>query len=129
MRRPSIDLAVAINRFVRADDEWFDEPDDIDRLRHALAAAENFDDPVRSAGVLAFRVARAQAFGEGNKRTALLLAKWTLDRNGIDGASVIRPDDFVLADLLVKAASGINVEDEVVDLLTRRLEGLPESGQ
>lgn len=32
--------------------------------------------------MVVYRVAQARAFGEGNKRTALLLARWLLDRNG-----------------------------------------------
>jgi prophage maintenance system killer protein len=62
----------------------------------------------------------AQAFAEGNKRTALLAAKWILDRNGIDGDRLIPTDDLVLADLLVQAASGSDVETAVVELLQRR---------
>ena len=72
-------LAIALNRAVREDDEWFDEPDDLDRVDSALHAIDDIDDAVAAAGVLAYRVARAQAFGEANKRTALLLARglWT----------------------------------------------------
>jgi hypothetical protein len=50
----------------------------------------------------------------------VLAAKWILDRNGVDGATLIRPDDLVLADLLVQAASGRDVETAVVELLQRR---------
>lgn len=116
MIRPTIDLAVAINRAVRHADEWFDEPDELDRLARALATIDEIDDPVNAAGVLAFRVCRAQAFGEGNKRTALLLARWVLDRNGEDGNSVLPPDDRHLAGLLVQAAAGLDVEAEIVAL-------------
>jgi hypothetical protein len=42
---------------------------------------------------VAYRVARAQGFSEGNKRTAMLLAKWTLDRNDIEGETIIPPHD------------------------------------
>jgi prophage maintenance system killer protein len=65
-------------------------------------------------------VTRAQAFGEGNKRTALILARWVLDRNGADGRTVIPPDDRILADLLIKAAGGLDVEQEIVALFKRR---------
>jgi Fic family protein len=91
-------LAVALNRAVRYDDEWFDEPDDIDRLARAVATIEPIEEPIEAAAVLAFRVTRAQAFGEANKRTALLLARWVLDRNGQDGATVLPPDDHEVAD-------------------------------
>jgi prophage maintenance system killer protein len=111
---------VAINRSVRGDDEWFDEPDDLDRVAGALAAIDLIEDPVQGAALLAFRVARAQAFGEGNKRTAFLLARWLLDRNGQDGAALLPSDDPAIAALLVKAAGGQDVGAELVELLTSR---------
>ena len=120
MIRPTIGLAVAINRAVRLPDEWFDEPDDLDRLSSAIAAIDDVTDPVHAAAVLAFRVARAQAFGEANKRTAFLLARWVLDRNGKDGARLLPSDDRDVADLLVRAASGQDVEGSLVTLLTAR---------
>lgn len=120
MIRPSLELAVAINRAVRFDDEWFDEPDDLDRLGNALEAIDAFDDVVTAAAVLMYRVARAQAFGEGNKRTALLLGRWLLDRNGEDGRRLVAPYDRDLFDLLVAASAGQNVEAEVVELLRGR---------
>jgi len=120
LRRPSLELAVAFNRAVRAADEWFDEPDDLARVERALAAIATIDDPVEAAAVLACRVARAQGFTEGNKRTALLLARWLLDRNGVDGACILPPEDREFADILVKSASGLNVENDAVALLTSR---------
>jgi prophage maintenance system killer protein len=65
-------------------------------------------------------VARAQGFGEGNKRTAFLLARWVLDRNGKNGSALMPADDRGFADLLVGAASGQEVEDDVVALLVSR---------
>ena len=120
MRRPSLALALAINRAVREADEWFDEPDDVDRVRKALARIANVDDPVVAAGALAYRLTRAQAFGEGNKRTAFLLARWLLDRNGADGLALLPPDDREFADILVRAAAGREVEAELVALLNSR---------
>ena len=120
MRRPTLALAVAVNRSVREHDEWFDEPDDLDRVERALAAIETMNDPVVGAAVLACRLTRAQGFTEGNKRTGLLLARWVLDRNDVDGATILPPDDREFADLLIKAASGLDVEDEAVALLRRR---------
>lgn len=105
---------------MREHDEWFDEPDDLDRVERAIAAIETMNDPVEAAAVLACRLTRAQGFTEGNKRTGLLLARWVLDRNDIDGATLLSPDDREFADLLVKAASGLDVEDEAVTLLRRR---------
>lgn len=120
MRRPTLHLAIAFNRAVREDDEWFEEPDDLPRVQRALDAIDRLEDPIEAAAVLAFRVVRAQAFGEGNKRTALLLARWLLDRNGIDGASVLPADDREFADLLVKASAGQDVETQIVALFSER---------
>lgn len=108
------------NRAVREGDERFDEPDDLERVKRALAAIDDIDDPVEAAAMLAYRVVRAQGFGEGNKRTALLLTRWLLDHNGIDGATILPPDDRSFADLLVKAASGRDVTIDVVKLLNAR---------
>ena len=121
MKRPSLALVVAINGAVREADEWFDdEPDDLPRVKAVLVAAQAVQDPVVAAATLAFRLTRAQAFPEGNKRTALLVARWVLDHNGIDGAQVLPPDDRVLADLLVKAAMGVDVGREILDLFVSR---------
>ena len=54
MIRPTVELAVAFNAAVRAEDEWFDEPDEFDRLGTALAAINHVEDPVTAAGILAF---------------------------------------------------------------------------
>ena len=120
MRFPTVDLAIAINEAVRESDEWFDEPDDLERLAIALTSVEDVSDPVAAAARLAFRVAAAQAFGEGNKRTALLLARWTLDHNGVDGSKLIPSYDEALGDLLTKAARGQDVEQDVLNLISSR---------
>lgn len=111
---------VAINHVVRRDDEWFDEPDELDRVARALAAIERIEDPVEAAAILAFRIARAQAFAEGNKRTALLVARWVLDRNGLEGAAFVPSDDQEIGALLVRAASGQDVGADFVTLLSAR---------
>ena len=49
-----------------------------------------------------------------------MLARWTLDNNGLDGSRIIDPDDRELADLLVQAAAGRNVEAEVLRLFADR---------
>ena len=67
---------MAFNRAIRRADEWFEEPDDLDIVTRAIHAIDDVEDPVRGAAVLAYRVARGQGFSEGNKRTALLLARW-----------------------------------------------------
>jgi Fic/DOC family len=78
LRRPTRALAVAFNQAVRWTDEWFDEPDDLERVERALAAIDEIEDPVVAAAVVAYRVTRNQGFGEGSKRTALLLARGRL---------------------------------------------------
>lgn len=120
MKRPDLRLAIAINQQVRADDEWFDEPDDLDRVDSALQAIASLSDPVEAAAVLAYRIARAQGFTEGNKRTALLLARWVLDNNDMDGRRIVDPEDRDLADLLVRAASSHDVEREILRLFADR---------
>ena len=123
MIRPTVDLAIAINREVREADEWFDEPDDLERLEVALESVGGIEDPIEAAAVVAYRVTRTQAFGEGNKRTALLLARWTLDRNGLDGSAVLPPADSDVGPLLVRAASGNDVHEELIALFRRRSRG------
>ena len=120
MRQPTLELAVVFNRAVRHEDEWFEEPDDLERVERALASIDGIDDPIEAAAGLAYRVVRAQGFGEGNKRTALLLARWLLDRNGLDGSAVIPHDDQEFAPLLVRAAAGADVEDEMKALFQSR---------
>jgi prophage maintenance system killer protein len=118
--RPTLALAIALNHAARRYDEWFEEPDDLERLQRALDAVSEIHDPATAAAIIAFRVARAQAFGEANKRTAFLLAKWILDRNGEDGAALLPPEDREFAALLVEAASGLDVEDQMIENLRRR---------
>ncbi len=120
MIRPSLELAVAINRPVRYDDEWFDEPDDLDRVERALAAIAEVDDVVTAAAALAYRVTRAQAFGEGNKRTAVALARWLLDRNGENGRQLLPVDYRVVPDLLVEAAAGRDVQERIIEVFQAR---------
>ncbi|MFV1961137.1 MAG: Fic family protein [Acidimicrobiia bacterium] len=120
MKKPPLRLAVEFNKRVREDDEWFDEPDDLDRVERALASIDDLKNPLGAAGILAYRVTLAQGFAEGNKRTALLLARWLLDSNGVDGAKVLPQDDRVIADLLVQAASGTDVEAEITSIIEAR---------
>ena len=39
----------------------------------------------------------------------LLLARWVLDRKGVEGRALLPPNDWALTELLVKAASGLHV--------------------
>ncbi len=120
MRAPSLRLAIEINQRVRENDEWFDEPDDLDRFETALSSIGGLEDPLLAAAILAYQITRAQGFTEGNKRTAFLLARWVLDINGVDGAEILPHDDRLVADLLVQAASGVDVEQEMISTLRSR---------
>jgi prophage maintenance system killer protein len=118
--RPTAAIALAINKATREADEWFDDPDDIPRLERALALTEAVDDPLDLVASVLYRVAYSQAFGEGNKRTALLLAVWVADNNGLDRHRLILEDDAELGSLLVTAASEHDVEAEIAVLMRRR---------
>lgn len=122
MRYPPLSLAVVVNAVARAADEWDGDDSDLHRLRLALAPDDS-PDQVTAAARLAYRVAHTQAFGEGNKRTALLLARWLLDHNDVaaDVVDAILPGrDPALARLLISAAAGNDTEAAMVTLLRRR---------
>ena len=120
MRLPSVGVVVAINASVRHDDEWFDEPDEVDRIERLLEQVKIETDPIVAAAVAVARIARSQAFTEGNKRTALLVGRWILDRNGADGLRFIPEDDTKLASLLLSAARGVDESDHVKELFDSR---------
>ena len=86
----------------------------------ALAAIDGVEDAVDGAAIVAYRITSAEGFTEGNKRTALLLARWLLDHNGVDGAVILPPEDHAFADLLVEAAAGVDVEQAMRTLLNSR---------
>jgi hypothetical protein len=73
LRLPSLSIIVAINHSIRYDDEWFGDPDELDRIERILAELELEQDAVVAAATAVGRIARSQAFTEGNKRTALLV--------------------------------------------------------
>ena len=110
---------MAFNQVLREDDEWFDEDDDLDRVQRSLASIEGEDDPVVAAALLMARLVRAQGFCEGNKRTGLALAAWLLDHNGIDASQMLTRSSSALLPLLLRAARGEDVADEIVQLLVR----------
>ena len=66
-------------------------------METALGSIRDIDDPIMAAGVLAFRLTAAQGFTEGNKRTALLLARWALEKNGLGRRRLLDPEDRELA--------------------------------
>ena len=111
---------MAINHSIRQDDEWFDEPDEFDRIDRILTELQREKDPVTAAATAVGRIARSQASTEGNKRTALLVGRWILDRNGVDGRRIIREHDTELGHLLLSAARGIDETDHVVALFESR---------
>jgi prophage maintenance system killer protein len=57
-------------------------------------------------------------FSVKGDKPSLLLARWTLDRNGID----LPADDRAVAELLVQAAAGREVEEQLVELFRSRAE-------
>ena len=111
---------MAINASVRHDDEWFDEPDELDRIERLLEQLKPETDPVVASAIALARIARSQAFTEGNKRTALLVGRWILDRNGVDGFRFMPEDDTELASLLLSAARGIDETEHVQELFDSR---------
>ncbi|HUD17326.1 MAG TPA: Fic family protein [Acidimicrobiales bacterium] len=120
MRLPSLSIIVAINHSIRHDDEWFGDPDELDRIERILAELQREEDPVVAAATAVGRIARSQAFTEGNKRTALLIGRWILDRNGVDGLRFIPEHDTQLGDLLLSAARGIDETRSVIELFESR---------
>lgn len=89
-------------------------------LARALDRARTESDPVDAAATLAFQLTSAQAFHEGNKRTAALIARWFLRTNTeIDPDQIIKPDDHEFGDLLIGAARGDDVGAEIRGLFHR----------
>lgn len=111
---------MAINASVRHDDEWFDEVDDLDRIEKIISDLKTESDPLICAAIATSRITRSQAFSEGNKRTALLVGRWILDRNGLSGSRIIPKDDLELANLLLKAARGEEIGELVIALFESR---------
>ena len=119
MRIPSLEVVVAFNHTIREADEWFDEPDELDRVKRLLDRLADETDPVVAAALSVSRLAQSQAFTEGNKRTAVLIGRWILDRNGLVGAKFSQENDVELAQLLLRAARGSDVIGKSWSSLTR----------
>ncbi|MGQ0805696.1 MAG: Fic family protein [Actinomycetota bacterium] len=114
---------IACNEAVRGRDEASPsaEDDDLARVARALDRARIDADPIDVAAALAFELTSAQAFHEGNKRTAALIARWFIRTNtDIDPDRIIKPDDPEFADLLIAAARGDDVRAEIRGLFHRR---------
>jgi prophage maintenance system killer protein len=118
--QPDLKTAVAFNAAVRADDEWFAEPDELDRVQRALESISTEQDVVTAVGLLVARIVRAQGFSEGNKRTALALGVWMLHENKLDAQRYFPPSDRVALELLLRSARGEDVSAGLVSLLKSR---------
>ena len=123
MRFPTLEEVIACNEAVREPDEASPsaDDDDLDRVARALERAKTETDPVETAAALAFEIAYAQGFYEGNKRTAALIARWFIATNTtLDPDVLIPPDDHELGDLLIAAARGEQTDNAIRVLLRRR---------
>lgn len=123
---PDLEEIIACNEAVREPDEASPsaDDDDLDRVARALERARTETEPVEAAAALAFEIAYAQGFFEGNKRTAVLIARWFIATNtALDPDVVIPRDDHELGDLLIAAARGEQTDDAMRDLLRRRATG------
>lgn len=123
MRFPSLEEVIACNEAVREPDEISlnADDDDLDRVARALDRARVASDPLDVAAALDFELTSAQAFHEGNKRTAALIARWFIGANtDIDADRIIKPDDHEFGDLLIAAARGDDVGAEIRSLFHRR---------
>jgi hypothetical protein len=45
LRLPNLAIIIAINESVRHDDEWFDEPDELERVERLLGQLQSETDP------------------------------------------------------------------------------------
>jgi prophage maintenance system killer protein len=123
VRFPTLDEVIACNEAVRQPDEASQsaDDDDLELVARSLERAREAEDPIDAAAALVFELAHAQGFYEGNKRTAVLIARWFIGVNTeIDPDLLIPPDDREIADLLIKAARGDSVADEIRALLVSR---------
>ena len=127
LRVPPLSVLIEMNRCARADDEWFSEPDDVHRIPPILHAVQEIGDPIEAASTLMARIARSQAFGEGNKRTAFLAGRWLLRANDVDTAlDIVSENTPNLLILLVKASMGFDVEGDLRSCLDQARRGRRE---
>ncbi len=117
-----MNLVAAINKELREPDEFFGDDDELDRVERVLRGTEGIADPVRLAGALMSRLARAQAFAEGNKRTALAIAHLILSFNGVEPETYLPPEDAAIPNFLVRAARGEDVEHGVLKAMSGKIE-------
>jgi prophage maintenance system killer protein len=98
--------------------------DDLDRIERFVSDLQSESDPLIAAAIATSRIARSQAFSEGNKRTALLVGRWILEQNGLSGSRIIPKDDHELANLLLRAARGEEISEQVVAIFKSRFHRL-----
>jgi len=123
---PSLADAVAVNEALRGEDETPEfeaDIDELDRVEAALARVRTANgDPIEIATALLFEITVEQGFHEGNKRTAYVLARDYLIDASSDSADRLLPEEYdgEVCDLLLSAARGENVRDEIKGLLQAR---------
>lgn len=80
-------------------------------MRAQTAAYYEDTDLIRQAAILAVGIAQAQAFVDGNKRTALIVMDTFLEENG----SLFIGDDLMVMEHLVRIAEEINDREGTTD--------------
>jgi len=80
-------------------------------MRAQTAAYYEDTDLIRQAAILAVGISQAQAFVDGNKRTALIAMDTFLEENG----SLFIGDDLMVTEHLVRIAEEINDREETTD--------------
>jgi death on curing protein len=116
-----LDIALAIHDRQLAEHGGLSGVRDHGMLESALARPVNQwaygeDDLARLAAAYAFGIARNHPFGDGNKRTAWVLARLFLKSNGI--ALTFAPQDAI--ETVLALASGTLTEEQLADWLRAR---------
>jgi len=125
LRFPTLEEAIACNEAVRESSEVSTtaDDDDLDRVDRALRRAASQRDPIEAVASILYEITAAQGFYEGNKRTAVLLARWLIGINmSIEPDALIPPDDERLGDLLIATARGDDTYRALRELLIERAE-------
>lgn len=118
----SIDIALAIHDRQLAEHGGITGVRDSGMLESALARPVNQwaygeDDPARLAAAYAFGIARNHPFGDGNKRTAWVMARLFLRVNGHE----IRFDPQDAIETVLALAAGTLAEDELADWFRKHI--------
>ncbi len=80
-------------------------------MRAQTAAYYEDADLIRQAAILAVGISQAQAFADGNKRTALIAMDTFIEENG----SLFVGDDLMVLEHLIRIAEEIDDRDEATD--------------